>query len=38
MGSDWKCRVVLEISAGKTSLGKPRCTWEDNMKIKLKGI
>jgi hypothetical protein len=33
MGSDWKGRDLLEISVGKTSLGKPRCRLEDKMKI-----
>jgi hypothetical protein len=27
------CRILVRKSEGKRSLGRPRCRWEDNLKI-----
>jgi hypothetical protein len=32
------CSVLVEKPEGKGPLGKPRCRWEDHIKICLKGI
>ena len=30
------CRVLVGIQEGKRPLGKPRCRWEDNIKMDLQ--
>ena len=31
-------RVLMEKSEGKRSLGRPRCRWEDNIKMDLQEV
>jgi hypothetical protein len=30
------CRILVGKQEGKTSLGRPRCRWEDNIKMDLR--
>jgi hypothetical protein len=30
------CRILVGKREGKRPLGKPRCSWEDNMKMDLR--
>jgi hypothetical protein len=32
------CRILVGKLEGKTPLGKPRCRWEDNIKMNLEEI
>jgi hypothetical protein len=38
----WECRVVYRVLVGrpevKRPLGRPRCRWEDNIKMDLREI
>lgn len=31
-------RMLVEIAEGKSTLGRPKCRWEGDIKIYLKGI
>jgi hypothetical protein len=33
-----ECRMLVENPEGKSTLGRPRCRWEDNIKMYLQGI
>jgi len=37
-GEEWSLRVWVGRTEGRRSLGKPRCRWEDNVKVGFKAI